>query len=81
VWDHQGVRHGIVQGEPGIFPEPVTRVLRAVGRLFGRRDDPGPPPQTPPSRADGPAEGPTDGPGGGTADVSDLDPVRPQDET
>jgi hypothetical protein len=30
------VHHGIVEGEPGIFPDPVARVMRAVGRLFRR---------------------------------------------
>jgi hypothetical protein len=29
------VRYGIVEGEPGIFPEPVARVLRMIGGLFG----------------------------------------------
>jgi hypothetical protein len=30
------MRNGIVEGEPGIFPEPVARFLRAVGNLFNR---------------------------------------------
>ena len=26
----------IVEGEPGIFPEPVARVMRSIGGLFRR---------------------------------------------
>jgi hypothetical protein len=36
------MRVGIVEGEPGIFPDPIARVLRGFGRLFGRRDPDGP---------------------------------------
>jgi hypothetical protein len=61
------VRHGIVEGEPGIFPAPIARLFQAIGRLFGRRPggahnagSPPPPPGTDTS-----------------TDVSDLDPVRP----
>lgn len=32
------MRFGIVEGEPGIFPDPVARVLRGLGRLL-RRDE------------------------------------------
>jgi hypothetical protein len=32
------MRSGIVEGEPGIFPDPVARLLRGIGRLFARRD-------------------------------------------
>jgi hypothetical protein len=38
VWDDLVVRRNIIEGEPGIFPDPVARVFRAVGRVFGRRD-------------------------------------------
>jgi hypothetical protein len=31
------VHHSIVEGEPGIFPDPVARVMRAIGGWFGRR--------------------------------------------
>ena len=35
---HTGVvRHNIVEGEPGIFPDPVTRILRLPGRWLDRR--------------------------------------------
>ena len=34
-WHHGGVRCDVVEGEPGIFPEPVARVLRKIGGLFG----------------------------------------------
>jgi len=32
-----GVHHNIVEGEPGIFPDPVTRILRIPGRWLDRR--------------------------------------------
>jgi hypothetical protein len=25
----------VVEGEPGIFPEPITRFMRTIGGLFG----------------------------------------------
>lgn len=31
------MRFGIVEGEPGIFPEPVARVLRRLARPFRAR--------------------------------------------
>ncbi len=35
---HTGaVRHNIVEGEPGIFPDPVARILRIPSRWFARR--------------------------------------------
>jgi hypothetical protein len=69
VWNHRAMRYGIVEGEPGIFPEPIARLFRAIGRLFGRghRSDPAPGP--------GPGPGPTED--AGPMDVSDLDPKRP----
>jgi hypothetical protein len=27
----------IVEGEPGIFPDPVARLMRTIGGWFGRR--------------------------------------------
>ncbi len=30
------VRFGIVEGEPGIFPDPIARLLRLLGRPFKR---------------------------------------------
>ena len=37
------MRCDVVEGEPGIFPEPVARVMRSIGGLFGgsrrRRSD------------------------------------------
>jgi hypothetical protein len=30
------LRH-IVEGEPGIFPEPVARIMRGIGGLFQRK--------------------------------------------
>jgi hypothetical protein len=32
------MKSGVVEGEPGIFPDPIARLLRAFGRLVtGRR--------------------------------------------
>jgi len=31
------VRRGIVEGEPGIFPDPIARLLRRLGALFQRQ--------------------------------------------
>ena len=39
AWDHRDVRRHIVEGEPGIFPSPVARVLQGIGGLFRRKDD------------------------------------------
>lgn len=30
------MRFGIVDGEPGIFPDPIARLLRLLGRPFKR---------------------------------------------
>lgn len=30
------MRFSIVEGEPGIFPDPIARVLRLLGRPFKR---------------------------------------------
>lgn len=57
----------MMEGEPGIFPDPVARVFRSIGRIFGRRGDP------PPS-SDGP-DGSRGGGGEMTAEeLADLDP-------
>jgi hypothetical protein len=36
------MRCNVVEGEPGIFPEPIARFMRAIGGVFGagRRDRP-----------------------------------------
>lgn len=31
------MRSEIVEGEPGIFPDPIARVLRAIGRFVTTR--------------------------------------------
>jgi hypothetical protein len=31
------MRCDVVEGEPGIFPEPITRFMRTIGGLFGGR--------------------------------------------
>jgi hypothetical protein len=35
------MKSGVVEGEPGIFPDPIARVLRAIGRFIPprRRDE------------------------------------------
>ena len=45
------LRH-VVEGEPGIFPEPVARIMRGIGGLFRRKPEPG--------REAEPAEAPAD---------------------
>ncbi len=45
------MQHGIVEGEPGIFPDPIARLMRGIGRIFDRdrgRND------APPTREAGP---------------------------
>jgi hypothetical protein len=32
-----GMRYGIVEGEPGIFPAPVASLMRKIGGFFDRR--------------------------------------------
>jgi hypothetical protein len=53
------VRCDVVEGEPGMFPEPVARVLRKIGGLFGgnrqgagETRDTAEPPQAPSSWGD-----------------------------
>jgi hypothetical protein len=52
--DDAPVRFGIVEGEPGIFPDPVARLLRlrarVVLRLLGRRPRPTQGPAADPDR-------------------------------
>ena len=52
------MRRGIVEGEPGIFPDPIARLFVAIARLLRRRRGPEepekekePPPEAP--RGDG----------------------------
>jgi hypothetical protein len=52
----------IVEGEPGIFPEPVARVMRTIGGWFDRRK---------------PAEEPPAADGDGQADAVAPDAVAP----
>jgi hypothetical protein len=52
----------IVEGEPGIFPEPVARVMRTIGGWFDRRK---------------PAEEPRPADGDGQADAVAPDAVGP----
>jgi hypothetical protein len=57
-----GMQHGVVEGEPGIFPDPVARLMRGLGRIFDRRrrhDDDRDRPPAPPTAETGP-EGETD---------------------
>jgi hypothetical protein len=62
TWDDRAMVHAIVEGEPGIFPDPVARILRGIGGLFRRRpaepaDDAPPPPGPSPGRPTGEGEG------------------------
>jgi hypothetical protein len=74
------MRHGIVEGEPGIFPDPISRIMRKIGGFFDRRkDDPEPTsdetadtPSTPP---DEPAQAADDKPS------SPPEPEQSSDDT
>jgi hypothetical protein len=37
VWKDRIVRHNVVEGEPGMFPDPIARFMRKVGQLFDRK--------------------------------------------
>ena len=39
TWDARRVIRTIVEGEPGIFPEPVARIMRGIGGLFRRKPE------------------------------------------
>jgi hypothetical protein len=65
------MKHGVVEGEPGIFPAPVARVLRTIGGLFSRS-------KGHPDPAAAPASG---APAGEDTPLSDLDPEPPSDRT
>jgi hypothetical protein len=69
------MQHGIVEGEPGIFPAPVAKVMRAIGGLFNRKS-PSPPTDTPTS-PDASSSPPPSGDPSAPASYSDLDPKRP----
>ena len=50
------MRRGIVEGEPGIFPDPIARLFVAIARFLRRRggaekEEKEPPPEAP--RGDG----------------------------
>jgi hypothetical protein len=59
------MRCDVVEGEPGIFPEPITRFMRKIGGLFGggtpRQTDEGQSSTSEPAAATEPTE--TDAPG------------------
>lgn len=63
------MRCDVVEGEPGIFPEPVARIMRSIGGLFGggrrRRPDEG----QAPTREAGAPGGPPDPDTPGTDDT------------
>jgi hypothetical protein len=63
------MRCDVVEGEPGIFPEPITRFMRKIGGLFGG----GKPRQTAddPSTTSDPVTG---------AEPADADPPGPDDD-
>jgi len=35
-WQADLMRSSVVEGEPGIFPDPIARGLRAIGRFLSR---------------------------------------------
>jgi hypothetical protein len=52
----------IVEGEPGVFPDPVARIMRGIGGLFRRKPQPADaaPTEPPPSDAAPPEPPPSD---------------------
>ena len=44
AWDDRRVLRTIVEGEPGIFPDPVARIMRGIGGIFRRRGPAAEPP-------------------------------------
>lgn len=62
------MQHGIVEGEPGIFPDPIARFMRGVGRFFDRKKGDDQPRQsaTPPADPTGGPEAPDTGSDTGT---------------
>jgi hypothetical protein len=57
-WHDREMRFGIVEGEPGIFPDPVARLLRQLARPFrdrARKDS-----ETAPLRDDNREDAPPD---------------------
>jgi hypothetical protein len=54
----------IIEGEPGIFPDPVARALRTIGGWFGHRSPAEPAAEPDPAGGTQPAEpaGPGDAP-------------------
>ncbi len=59
------MRCDVVEGEPGIFPEPITRFMRMIGGLFGS-GRPRPTAEDQPSTSEpvtGSEPGPADEPG------------------
>jgi hypothetical protein len=39
------MKSGVVEGEPGIFPDPIARLLRAIGRFIPPRREATTPPE------------------------------------
>jgi hypothetical protein len=67
----------IVEGEPGVFPEPVARLMRGIGGIFRRKPkDTGPmtedaAPPASPVPPDAPREGRGGGPDAGPGQSGD----------
>jgi hypothetical protein len=78
------MQHGVVEGEPGVFPAPIAKVMRSIGGLFGRKkhDTAAPPP--PPGETEPPSWSeldPKPSPSR-TAEATDQpDPPSPPDDT
>lgn len=63
----RGNRNNIVEGEPGMFPDPIARLFVWISRRVGHRGDRRPGAQAPPS-----AQAP---PGGQAAPAQQPDPA------
>lgn len=58
------MRHGVVEGEPGVFPAPVAKIMRTIGGIFSRKKP------TPDATSSSPPD---------DKSFSDLDPKPPTD--
>jgi hypothetical protein len=79
------MRHGIVEGEPGIFPDPISRVMRKIGGFFDRRRQdepepeasPGAEPTSEPTRPTSEASEPAESAESSEASSSESEPSDP----
>lgn len=72
------MRHGIVEGEPGIFPDPISRLMRKISGLFDRkRDRPAEPEASTDDAPEPDAERPSDDRPGSPPEDEDQRPPKP----